>query len=211
MALKIIKLTQENYQKALSSAEKVLKGGGIVVGPSDTVYGVYASAFDKKAVKKIFQFKKRSLEKALPLFVKDIQRARKLAYIDDRKAGFLNKVWPGPVTVVFYKKDIISDLVSGGKETAGFRVPDYVFLADLMGRVDFPIAQTSANISGNEPIRSFEEAKELWKNEKLIDLMLDGGELAKQSSTVIDFSHNEPIILRSGVITKKELDEALGR
>ncbi len=209
MALKIIKLVEGNYKAIVSSAEKILRQGGLIVGPSDTIYGIYANAFDKEAVRKIFKVKNRSSEKALPLFVKDIATARKLAYIDDHKARFLERIWPGSVTVVFYKKDIIPGLVTGGKETVGLRVPAHPFLQELLSRLDFPLVQTSANISGNEPIRSAEEVREQWKKEKAVALIIDGGELAQQPSTVVDFSKDEPIILRSGIITKKELDEML--
>lgn len=211
MALKIIRLADGNYKAIISSAEKILRQGGLIIGPSDTVYGIYANAFDKEAVRNIFKVKKRSPEKALSLFVKDIAVARRLAYIDDRKARFLERIWPGSVTVVFYKKDIISGSVTGGKETVGLRIPANPFLQELLDRLDFPLVQTSANISGNEPIMLAEEMRGQLKKEKAVALIIDGGELAKQPSTVVDFSKNEPIILRSGIITKKELDEALGR
>ena len=209
--MKVVKLTEENKAKILLQCERILGQGGVIIGPSDTVYGIYANASDEQAVKKIFKIKKRAPEKALSIFVKDIVAARRLAYIDDRKARFLEKVWPGPVTAVFYKKDVISDLVTGGKETVGLRIPVHSFLRELLNRLDFPLVQTSANISGNEPVMSAEKAREQWKKEKAVALIIDGGELNKQPSTIVDFSKNESIILRSGIITKKELDEMLGR
>ncbi len=210
--MKIVKLTEESKEKTLSLAERILKNGAVIIGPSDTVYGLYADATDEKAVKKIFDIKKRAPEKALPIFVKDIAAARKLAYIDDRKAKFLEKVWPGAVTVVFQHKEKLPPVLTGGLQTIAIRIPDHQFLLQLLNRLDFPLAQSSANISGRVPIRSVEEmdSVELQKS-KLVDLVIDFGELPQRASTVIDFTRNEPAILRVGIITKKELDEALGR
>lgn len=210
--MKIVKLTEESKEKTLSLAERILKNGAVIIGPSDTVYGLYADATDEKAVKKIFDIKKRAPEKALPIFVKDIATARKLAYIDDRKAKFLEKVWPGAVTVVFQHKEKLPPVLTGGLQTIAIRIPDHQFLLQLLNRLDFPLAQSSANISGRVPIRSVEEmdSVELQKS-KLVDLVIDFGELPQRASTVIDFTRNEPAILRVGIITKKELDEALGR
>ena len=189
-----------------------MKSGGVIIGPSDTVYGIYANACDEKAVKKIFEIKKRAPEKALPIFVKDVATARKLAYIDDRKARFLEKVWPGSVTVVFHHKGKLPRILTGGLDTIGIRIPNHPFLLEFLRRIDLPLAQTSANISGRAPILSIEEIEggELRKT-KLVDLIVDGGELPNRSSTVVDFTRGEPAILRVGIITKKELDEALGR
>ncbi|MFY9462152.1 MAG: L-threonylcarbamoyladenylate synthase [Candidatus Sungiibacteriota bacterium] len=212
MALKIVKLTDKNRKEVLSLSERILRRGGVVIGPSDTVYGIYANATDEKAVKKIFKIKKRAPEKALPIFVKDIAAARRLAYIDDRKARFLEKVWPGPATVVFHHKEKLPRVLTGGLNTIGIRIPANPFLSELLARIDFSLAQTSANISGRAPILSIEELEggELRKT-KLVDLIVDGGELPSRSSTVVDFTRSEPAILRVGIITKKELDEALGR
>lgn len=209
--MKIVQLTDESKNDILLSAEKILKNGGIVIGPSDTVYGIYGDATNPEAIRKIFKIKKRVPEKAFPVFVKDIAAARKLVYIDDRKARFLEKVWPGPVTVVFYYKEKLPKVLTGGKDTLGIRIPNHPVLLELLMRVDFPLAQTSANISGADPVRSLEEVLVTWKKERMIDLIVDAGELPKGPSTVVDFTRNNPIILRSGVLTKGELDEMLGR
>lgn len=208
MKLPVVNLNN-NYQEVIVRAEKILKKGGIIIGPTDTVYGVFGDATNPEAIRKIFKIKKRSREKALPIFVKDIATARKIAYIDDRKAHFLEKVWPGPATVVFHHKEKLPHLLTGSRDTIGIRIPEYPFLRELLSRVDIPLVQTSANLAGSEPIRSAADALVIWKKEKGIDLVIDGGELPKQPSTVVDFTRDEPIVLRTGIITKKELDQLL--
>ncbi|MBI2639819.1 MAG: threonylcarbamoyl-AMP synthase [Candidatus Sungbacteria bacterium] len=207
--MKVIKFDDGPKNEVFAAAEKVLKKGGVIIGPSDTVYGIYGDATNPETIRKIFKIKKRVSEKAFPIFVKDIATARKFAYIDDRKARFLEKVWPGPVTVVFHHKEKLPGVLTGGKDTIGIRIPNHQFLLELLQRLDFPLVQTSANISGGEPMRSVEAAGGLGK-ESVVGLIIDGGELPKGPSTVVDFTRDNPIILRSGVITKKELDEILG-
>jgi len=209
--MKVIKLDDGSKNEVFIAAEKVLKSGGIVIGPTDTVYGIYCDATNPDSIRKIFKIKKRIPEKALPIFVKDITTARKLAYIDDRKTRFLEKIWPGPVTVVFHHKEKLPRVLTGGRDTIGIRIPNNPFILELFSRLDFPLAQTSANISGAEPMRSAEEVAALWKKETAVELIVDAGELSVEPSAVIDFTRDNPIILRSGIITKKELDEMLVR
>lgn len=251
--MNILKLSDAGQENILSHAERILKKGGVIIGPSDTVYGLYADATNEEAVKKIFKIKKRAPEKALPIFVKDIATARKLAYIDDRKARFLEKIWPAPleispvrsrtqthasatsngisrsraaaaapagqggsltgpgaVTVVFHHKGKLPKILTGGLYTIAIRIPDHPLLLELLGRLNFPLAQSSANLSGRSPISAVSEiGDERLSETKLIELVIDGGELPKQPSTVVDFTSNEPIILRRGIITKEDFDKLL--
>lgn len=203
----IVKLNQNNYIKALSLAERILRSGGIVIAPTDTVYGILGDATNAGVIRKMFEMKQRSQEKAFPIFVKDIATARKYAYISDVKAKFLEKVWPGPVTVVFQKKDKLSKTLTGGRDTIGIRIPDHEFLRTLLARLDFPLAQTSANISDKPPAKNITEIKKYFGKAKVKpDLVIDGGEILGEQSTVIDFTGKNLIVLRTGLISRKELD-----
>lgn len=203
----IVKLNQNNYIKALSLAERILRSGGIVIAPTDTVYGILGDATNAGVIRKMFEMKQRSQEKAFPIFVKDIATARKYAYISDVKAKFLEKVWPGPVTVVFQKKDKLSKTLTGGRDTIGIRIPDHEFLRTLLARLDFPLAQTSANISDKPPAKNITEIKKYFGKAKVKpDLVIDGGEILGEQSTVIDFTGKDLIVLRTGLISRKELD-----
>ncbi len=204
-------LLRDNTQAyILMRAVTILKSGGIVVGPSDTVYGVYANAEDMGAVEKVFAMKKRAKEKPMGVFVRDIPTARKIAYIADAKARFLERVWPGAVTVIFHHKEKLSPLVTAGKETLGLRIPHDSFLSALLLQCDFPIVQTSANISGSPSAKNIEEIQTYFSDIKnQPDLIIDAGEGTQNPSAVIDFTGLKPILMRMGLITKTQLDELL--
>lgn len=209
--MKIIKIDEKNYQKALEEASAFLKKGETIVIPTDTIYGLACDALNEKATEKLLKIKERDRQKGLPIFVNSIEMARRLAYIDKKKEKFLRKIWPGQVTIVVYAKNNITRLVTGGRDKVALRMPDYKFILDLITAFGHPITGTSANISGNEPIRSARDAASQWKNKKTAPaLIIDGGELANtEPSTIIDITGSSPIILRSGIITKKELDQLL--
>ncbi|OHA00140.1 MAG: threonylcarbamoyl-AMP synthase [Candidatus Sungbacteria bacterium RIFCSPHIGHO2_02_FULL_47_11] len=205
--MKTIQLKEETLTETLSQAERVLRSGGIIVGPTDTVYGIFCDATNEAAIKKIFELKQRPQEKALPIFVKDIATARRYTYIPDAKAKFLEKLWPGAVTVVFKHKEKLPKVLTGGLDTVGVRIPGHPFLLELLSRLDFPLAQTSANISGGNPARNFDEIKSCdFTRRRRTNMIIGGGELTGRASTVVDFTGKEPLILRSGFVTKEELD-----
>lgn len=206
----VVKLQQVSYGKILSQAERILRLGGIVIGPTDTVYGILGDATKAEVIKKIFAIKKRPGEKALPIFVKDIAAARRYAYISDAKAKFLEKVWPGPMTVVFQHKEKLPRILTGGKDTIGIRIPVHTLIQELLARLDFPLVQTSANFYSFPPAKSMSEVKQYFGKLKIKpDLLINGGEINGKHSTVIDFIRKEPIILRTGVISRTELDQLL--
>ena len=203
-------LSLENYDDALNRALEVLTSGGVIVAPTDTVYGLIGSAESATAIKKMFAVKHRPAEKVFPIFVKDIATARTLAYISDRKAGFLEHVWPGQVTVVFDHKKKLPDVLTGGMQTLAMRIPDHPFVLDLLNRVDFPLAQTSANNSSEPPAKNLAELEHYFLAADVKpDLVIDAGEVVGQSSVVIDFTKDELLILRTGMITKEKLDQIL--
>lgn len=207
---RVLRLSATTFSRVLSSTERVLRSDGIVIAPTDTVYGILGNATKPEVIKKIFRLKQRPEEKALPIFVKDIATARRIAYISDAKAKFLEKVWPGAVTVVFHHKEKLPKSLSGGKDTIAIRIPDHELLLKLLGRLDFPLISTSANTSSRPPAKNVKEIKEYFVSSKIKpDLMVDGGELIGQPSTVIDFTGKEPMVLRTGIVTKSDLDRIL--
>lgn len=188
----------------------IIKNGGVVAGPSDTVYGLFCDATNEQAIQKMFAIKQRPEEKAFPIWVKDIASARKLVYIYDKKARFLEKVWPGQVTVVFQHKEKLPSVLTGGLNTLGIRVPDHPFLLELLNRLDIPLAQTSANISGKPSAKTAKEVLASFESQpNQPDLVIDGGETSGIASTVVDFIRENPLIMRVGVMTKRELDKLI--
>lgn len=189
---------------------KILSGGGIVVFPTDTVYGILGNATSGEVVSKIFALKKRSTGKAFPIFVKNITEARKFAYISDAKAKFLERVWPGPITAVFNHKEKLPTILTGGMDTVGMRIPDHTLLLDILSRLDFPLLQTSANLSGLAPAKTAKEAEDYFKDSEMKpDLVVDGGEIAGSASAVVDFTETIPRVLRTGIISKEKLEQLM--
>jgi len=188
----------------------VIKNGGVVIFPTDTVYGFLCDANNKEAVEKIFKIKKRDLEKPISVFVKNIETAKELAFINQEQERFLKRVWRGNVTVVLKSRNKLHSLVLGKNETIGLRVPDYRILNELLDELNIPLGQTSVNFAGESPLNNPEKIVEKFKNEEHINLIFNGGEIvSSQPSTVIDLSKNPPIILREGPVSKKELLEIL--
>lgn len=200
----------------MAEVARVLRSGGLVISPTDTVYGILGDAADESAISKMFALKNRPAQKAFPVFVQDIAMARRYAYISDAKARFLEKVWPGPVTVVFRHKEKLPKVLTDGLDTIGMRIPCDPFLIEVLKRVDAPVAQTSANISNEPPAETVEQIKEYFEKSKTPpvqpdhpggpELVIDGGQLIGRPSTVIDFARDNPVILRAGTVTKEELD-----
>jgi len=214
--MQITPFVEWNHGVAAALVEGVLRDGGVAAVPTDTVYGLVCDARNEDAVRRMFAMKKRIQEKAFPIFVKDIAAARYYVYISDAKARFLEKVWPGAVTVVFRHKQKLPAILTGGRDTLGIRVPDHPLLRELLARLDppagGPLAHTSANISAQPPAKNAEEVKRYFEGAGgEPDLIIDGGALQGAASTVIDFTGAEPIILRAGPVSKQDLDALLSR
>lgn len=209
--LKLIKVVSFTEPNAIAEAAEILQRGGSVVYPTDTVYGLGVNPFDDFAVRRLFRIKKRPASKPIPLIVKSVAMARKLAYINARKEKILRALWPGAVSVVLYKRDIISSLISAGGETVSLRIPKSDFCAILIKAINNPITSTSANISGeqatNDPMVIRERfQKEIYKP----DLVIDAGILdVREPSTVLDFTLDKPKVLRVGPVKLADLKRIL--
>lgn len=172
--------------KALLKAFKVLRKGGVIICPTDTVYGFLADARDKKAVKKVFAIKRRPKSKPLPVFIKNIADVKKLAVIINGEEGLLKKMWPGKVTIVLKQKPGLK-LYGIDKKTIALRIPKYKFLNLLLEKVNKPLVQTSVNISGQKPLISPQKIIEQFEKNNKIDLMIQGKNLLKSKpSKIID-------------------------
>ena len=185
---------------SLDHAVTLLKNGGVVAFPTDTVYGVGVHPFQPEAVRKLFRIKGRPSDKPIPILVgliEDVERvARNLPepffYLADR-------FWPGELTLIVEAKDLPLEITAGGK-TVGVRMPNHPLALQLMRRFGGPIATTSANPSGEPPATSAADVRAQLGN--LVDLVLDGGETStKVASTVLDLSTSPPQIRRHGGIS----------
>jgi len=195
-----IKITKENLDSLLKIASKKIKEGKVIVCPTDTVYGLIAHAGNERAVRRIFKIKKRPKEKPIAIFVGDIEMAKKFAKIGKNQEKFLKKYWPGALTAILYSKNNLCRGIYGKNKTVGIRVPDYKLITDLIDKVAFPLAQSSANISGILTPLKLKEIIEQFRNRKeKPDLILDKGDLPQRlPSTVINLTRKKPKILREG-------------
>jgi L-threonylcarbamoyladenylate synthase len=191
--MEVVKLNQ----KAVNKAVDFLNQGGVVIFPTDTVYGFIADATNKKAVDEIYKIKKRERSKPLPVFVKDIKMARVLAEIGKNQEKILKKYWPGKHTFVLKSKILNLKLLTK-KETIAIRIPRYKFLNDLLKKINKPLAQTSVNISGEPELKKIKEIiVKFEKNKNRPDLIIDGGNLSKSKpSKIIDLTGGGEKVLR---------------
>ncbi len=203
-----LNLNDKNQIKEISeTAAEVLKRGGVVVCPTDTLYGLGANALDEDAVLKIYEIKKRDRNKPLPIIAKDIKMIKRIACVDSRVEKILNKIWPGPITIVLRKKDIIPYILTGNEETVAIRIPDSEFISALMDKIDFPIIATSANISGEKSLLDPKKIISKFKPGELKpDLFIDAGKVKDlKPSTIVDLTTGIPKILRVGIVGMSEM------
>jgi len=191
----------KDYSEALKEAVAVLELGGIIIYPTDTIYGIGANALDEKAVRRVFEIKERSFAKPLPMMIRNMKWARELVHIRKRDEEALNKVWPGKVTVVLNKKEIVPDILTSGHKTVGIRVPDHALIDQLLKMFGYPITSTSANISGEEGSGDINKVIESFSGHlsRQPDLVLDVGILPKSHpSAILDLTGDKPKISRIG-------------
>lgn len=209
----IITLTESNFMFAVEEASRILKKGGIIVFPTDTVYGLGGDALKSRAVKKIFKIKKREAKKPLPVMVRDIEMARQFSYFDSKIEKVLNEVWPGAVTVILKKRSNVLVEAACGENTIGFRIPAHEFCEALIEKYSRPITLTSANISGSPSATNLEEIlRDFRENVLKPDLIIEERKLSSgQASTVLDLTRPSPRITRLGPVSKKDLLNILNK
>lgn len=212
--MKVLRINAGNLRKsidALAEAARVLKMGGAIVYPTDTVYGLGCDATNTEAVERVFKIKKRPKTKAVPMIIKDMAMAKKYAWFDSRVERVLDQLWPGPITVVLKKRFNLPDAVTAGKMTLGMRIPDYKLVNYLVEAVDIPLVATSANISNQQSSHRISEVlRQFEKSFPQPDLILEAGNLAgSEPPTVLDLSESKPKIIRIGPVSPKKLMEIL--
>lgn len=212
--MKVLKLGEslKKNSKILEEAADVLRSGGVILYPTETIYGLGANALDDEAVSKIFKIKKRDINKPLSVLVRDMQMAKKIACIDSKAELILNKIWPGPVTIVLRKKDILPYSVTADGETVAVRISSNPFVQSLMLRLDFPITSTSANLSGEKNMLSSEEINYTFsKLEFPPDAFINAGNLSSDKpSAIIDLTDiRNPRIVRMGFMTGEDFNNFL--
>lgn len=212
--MKIVKINPNNLREsvdAMAEAVRIIKMGGTIIYPTDTVYGLGCNATNHEAVSRLFRIKKRPKTKPVPVIARDMAMVKELAWFDEKVEEALAKIWPAAVTVVLKKKYILPEIITAGKVTVGIRIPDYKLVHYLMEVAGVPLVATSANISGQQPSHRIGEVLKQFEKETLQpDLVMDAGDLpGSEPSTVLDLSEGQPRIIRIGPVNKKKLLEIL--
>lgn len=208
----VIKIDKDNIDKAAFEIPKdVLKSGGLVAFPTETVYGLGANALDTDAVKNIFKAKGRPSDNPLIVHIWNVSQIDELVLeISESAKLLIDKFWPGPLTLLFKKSEKVPLVTSGGLETVAIRMPDNEIALRLLESVNIPIAAPSANTSGRpSPTNSQHVLEDL--NGK-VDIIIDGGITGVGlESTVLDLTCETPMILRPGGVTYEDLIKVLGK
>lgn len=199
----IIAFNKFTDDTVLIESANLLERGGIIVYPTETFYALGVDATNEKSVKKLFDLKERKGTKAISVLVKDFEMLKKYAAgIDEKAIKLINKFWPGPLTLVFREKGILTEILTGRTKTIGVRISSHPFAERFFKYFDLPITATSANISDSPNIISIEEAYDSFGDK--VDIYLDGGILTgEQGSTVVDATADKFKILREGEISRE--------
>lgn len=199
--------TDWNNPDVIHKAIVAIQRNETIVYPTDTVYGLGVNALRPHCLERLFKIKKRPETKPVPVMISNIETAKRLAFVDRKTEKVLEAVWPGPVTVVLKKREIVPDILTAGKGTIGLRIPDCRFTQILLANLEGPITATSANFSGQPPLSSAAGVVKIFaKSYPRPDLILDAGNLPDSPPlTVLDLTGSQPKILRVGPASKKEL------
>ncbi len=210
MDTKIIDVNStDNTDEVLTDAAECLKNGGLVAFPTETVYGLGADGLNPEASKKIYAAKGRPSDNPLIVHIADLEAMDKLGFTNDKAYTLAHAFWPGPLTIILPKKDIVPKETTGGLDTVAIRMPSHPAALSLIRQSGVYVAAPSANISGRPSPTKAEHVIEDMSGR--IEYIIDGGPVGIGiESTIVDLSGEVPTILRPGYITKKMLEDMVG-
>lgn len=195
----------------LKEPAKIIKDGGIVIFPTETVYGIGTNGFNEESIRKIYELKKRDFNKPISLLVSNMEMVKMISEdISDLEYALMEEFFPGPFTIILKKKEVVPDILTANGDTVGVRMPSGEIAKKLIEYAEVPIATPSANISGkpsgtniNNIIKDFEGK---------VDYIIDSGESKLGvASTIVKVVDNVPHILREGSITKEQIEEVTNK
>jgi len=210
---KILKIdtSMPGWESQLSPAAQVLKSGGLVAFPTETVYGLGANALDEEAVKRIYVAKGRPSDNPLIVHIADVEAVKTLTDRIPKSVPLLmDAFWPGPLTLVMPKSEKVPSVITAGLDTVGIRMPAHPIALALIKQAGIPIAAPSANSSGKpSPTMAKHVIEDLSGK---VDMIIDGGNTdVGVESTVLDTTSEPPVILRPGGVSYEQLRELLGQ
>ena len=205
------KVTQNPHElnHIVQGAVQVLSRGGLVIFPTETVYGLAADALSEEAVLRVWQVKGRPPDKPLPVQVADIGGLRLLwRELPEELLPLINAFMPGPLTLVYWRSALVPDVVTAGADTVGVRIPDHPVALALLQAFGRPIVAPSANLSGEEPPSRIQDISPPLLEQ--VELVMDAGDTGGGiPSTVLDLTVRPARILRAGALSPDELRKFL--
>jgi len=197
--MRILKTTEDN----ILTASRIVTSGGLVVYPTDTVYGLGCNPFNTEAVKRIFKVKGER-DKPLPILASDVESIERIAFLSGKARKIATRFWPGPLTLVVPKKPVLPEIATCNLNSVGVRIPKHDVALRLIHLSNGLLVGTSANKTGAKPPCTAQGVAEQLREE--VDVILDGGTTPLGvSSTVVDFTQQKPKILREGPICLEEI------
>jgi len=195
----------EDTEKNISESLKVLKKCGVIAYPTESFYALGVNACNEAALKKLYEIKNRPSEKAMPVIVGNEDILKKIVKsIHPEAEKLIKKYWPGPLTLIFWAKADLPELLTCGTGKVAARIPGECFAFHLAKAADFPITATSANLSGKPPAQYPADVINYFG--ETIDLLIDGGKTpGGKPSTIVDVTATPPKVLRKGSISLDEL------
>ena len=196
------KISQEKYQ----DAAKILRKGGLVAFPTETVFGIGVVYDDEKAYKRLIEVKRRPPEQPFTLMCADRTDIDQFAYVDERARKLINAYFPGQFTIILKAKEDLPSWVKSKEGNVGIRVPDYLMVQNLIRSVGKPLLVPSANRHGEVPLTTDDDVYHAFKGE--VDAVIEGKSISNIPSTIVIIGEDVKII-REGYITKKDIFKVL--
>ncbi|MGQ0794057.1 MAG: L-threonylcarbamoyladenylate synthase [Deltaproteobacteria bacterium] len=194
----------ESPSKALAA----LRRGGVIIYPTETLYGLGAVAADAEAVLKLFEYKGRPRGKPIPILVRDEAMLAECAEVDERASALIRKFLPGALTLILKQRRPLPELISAGSGNLALRISAHPFVRRLFDVLDEPLTSTSANPSGGENLTRFAEILSAFHGR--VELAVDSGNIPpSRGSTILDLTVNPPRVAREGDIAVEQLKEFL--
>jgi tRNA threonylcarbamoyl adenosine modification protein (Sua5/YciO/YrdC/YwlC family) len=192
-----IEINPENPQpRLITRVVKLLEDGGIIAYPTDTTYGIGCSIFNKRGIERIYILKQREKKKPFSFICADLSDVARYSKVSNYAFKIMKRYLPGPYTFVLSASNIVPNLLVTKQKTVGIRIPNNKICLAIVQELGHPIITTSANVSGEEPIGDPVEVEQELGNK--LDLVIHGGKLSANVSSVISLINDIPLVLRKG-------------
>lgn len=198
-------------KKQVEEGITILRKGGVIAFPTDTVFGVGAGIYNEEAIGRVFEVKQRTRNMSLPILLADVAQVHEVAAeIPPYGWRLIDCFWPGALTLIVYRTHIIKNIITNGGDTVAIRMPNHPVPYALIKGSGMPLIGTSANISGEPAVTTAEAVKQQFKGS--LDLVIDGIPAPNGAeSTIIDATGKAPVIIRQGYVPREVIEEVVGK